>query len=306
MAGSARPVRWSARRCRSSRSSGLRGAHRPAGAGAHLDPGHRPARGPRRRGRDLRAQRLRRRRRRRAPPRLAGAGRAARRAAARPAGRQGAGCASSSSGAVVGAHVGPGTLAVAVVPRVVPRRGALTDGVARVVEIAVVAVVCFLIGSVNPASLVARALGHDLRTAGSGNPGRDQRRAGARPQVGSARPRPRRREGVPADPARAADHGDRAGARRRARGGARSRVQPLPARARRQGRACALGAVLALEPLVGLAAVVVFALAKTVVPFVGEASVVTMLVVAVVGVFGGGAGAVRRRRSSGGGWCCCR
>ncbi|MBD3785240.1 MAG: glycerol-3-phosphate acyltransferase, partial [Micrococcales bacterium] len=35
----------------------------------------------------------------------------------------------------------------------------------------VVAVVAFLIGAVNPATLVARALGVDLRGAGSGNPG---------------------------------------------------------------------------------------------------------------------------------------
>ena len=40
-----------------------------------------------------------------------------------------------------------------------------------VVEVALVAVVCFLIGSVNPASLVARAMGRDLRVSGSGNPG---------------------------------------------------------------------------------------------------------------------------------------
>ena len=51
-----------------------------------------------------------------------------------------------------------------------------------------------------------------------------------------------------------------------------------------KGVACALGAVLALEPFVAVGAVVVFALAKIVVPFVGEASVVTMLVVAVVGL----------------------
>src|SRR3954470_8221287 len=38
-------------------------------------------------------------------------------------------------------------------------------------EIVVVAVVCFFLGSINPASLVARALGRDLRTSGSGNPG---------------------------------------------------------------------------------------------------------------------------------------
>ena len=39
------------------------------------------------------------------------------------------------------------------------------------VEVAVIAVVCFLIGSINPATLVARALGRDLRGSGSGNPG---------------------------------------------------------------------------------------------------------------------------------------
>lgn len=32
-------------------------------------------------------------------------------------------------------------------------------------------VVAFLVGAVNPAILIARVLGHDLRTAGSGNPG---------------------------------------------------------------------------------------------------------------------------------------
>src|SRR5688572_19656957 len=38
-------------------------------------------------------------------------------------------------------------------------------------QVVLVAVVCFLIGSVNPASLVGRSLGLDLRGAGSGNPG---------------------------------------------------------------------------------------------------------------------------------------
>ena len=40
-----------------------------------------------------------------------------------------------------------------------------------VVEVAVVAVVCFFIGSINPATLLARARGQDLRASGSGNPG---------------------------------------------------------------------------------------------------------------------------------------
>ena len=38
-------------------------------------------------------------------------------------------------------------------------------------QVALVAAVCFLVGGVNPATLVARMLGIDLRTAGSGNPG---------------------------------------------------------------------------------------------------------------------------------------
>ena len=50
-----------------------------------------------------------------------------------------------------------------------------------------------------------------------------------------------------------------------------------------KGVACALGTVLAVEPWVGLGALVVFGLVKIVVPFVGEASVVTMGLVGVVG-----------------------
>ena len=53
-----------------------------------------------------------------------------------------------------------------------------------------------------------------------------------------------------------------------------------------KGVACALGAVLAVEPWVGLGAVVVFGLAKTVVPFVGEASVVTLIGIGLVGLLG--------------------
>jgi glycerol-3-phosphate acyltransferase PlsY len=50
-----------------------------------------------------------------------------------------------------------------------------------------------------------------------------------------------------------------------------------------KGVACALGTVLAVEPAVGLGALVVFGLVKIAVPFVGEASVVTMGLVGVVG-----------------------
>ena len=71
-----------------------------------------------------------------------------------------------------------------------------------------------------------------------------------------------------------------------------------------KGVACALGTVLAVEPFVGLGALVVFGLVKIVVPFVGEASVVTMGLVAVVGVLAAlGVRAVRRagRRGVAGG-----
>ncbi len=40
-----------------------------------------------------------------------------------------------------------------------------------VLEVVGVAVVSFLVGAVNPATLLARALGRDLRASGSGNPG---------------------------------------------------------------------------------------------------------------------------------------
>ena len=53
-----------------------------------------------------------------------------------------------------------------------------------------------------------------------------------------------------------------------------------------KGAACALGAVLAVEPWVGLAAVVGFGVAKAVLPFVGEASVVTAIGLGLVGVLG--------------------
>jgi glycerol-3-phosphate acyltransferase PlsY len=53
-----------------------------------------------------------------------------------------------------------------------------------------------------------------------------------------------------------------------------------------KGVASALGALLAVAPWVALGAVVVFVVAKAVLPFVGEASVVTMLAVAGLGVAG--------------------
>lgn len=157
-------------------------------------------------------------------------------------------------------------------------------GVEVAVELAVVAVVCFLIGSVNPASLVARALGRDLRTAGSGNPGATNagrvlgRRWGVLVLVLDLLKAYlptlvvlRTMGTVPALVAGfAVVLGHVFSPFLRGRGG--------------KGAACALGAVLAVEPVVGLAAVVVFGVTKAVVPFVGEASVVTTLGLGLVGL----------------------
>jgi glycerol-3-phosphate acyltransferase PlsY len=156
----------------------------------------------------------------------------------------------------------------------------------RLLEVALVAVACFLIGAVNPASLVARAMGRDLRASGSGNPGATNagrvlgRKWGVLvlvldvlkaylPTVVVLRTMGT----VPALVAGlAVVLGHVFSPFLRGRGG--------------KGAACALGAVLAVEPSVGLVAVVVFGLAKTVVPFVGEASVVTVAGIGLVGVLG--------------------
>ncbi|MDN5765355.1 MAG: glycerol-3-phosphate acyltransferase [Humibacillus sp.] len=42
---------------------------------------------------------------------------------------------------------------------------------AHVLQVAAVVVAAFFIGAINPATLIARVLGHDLSTTGSGNPG---------------------------------------------------------------------------------------------------------------------------------------
>lgn len=150
-------------------------------------------------------------------------------------------------------------------------------------ETGLVAVACFFIGSVNPASLVARAMGHDLRSSGSGNPGATNagrvlgRKWGVLVLVLDVAkawlPTVVVLRSMGTVPALVAGFavvlGHVFSPFLRGRGG--------------KGVACALGSVLALEPIVGVGTVVVFALAKLVVPFVGEASVVTMFVVAVVG-----------------------
>ncbi len=152
-----------------------------------------------------------------------------------------------------------------------------------VVEIAVVAVVCFLIGSINPATLVARALGRDLRASGSGNPGATNagrvlgRKWGALVLVLDVLKAylptllVLRTMGLVAALVAgfAVVLGHVFSPFLRGRGG--------------KGVACALGTVLAIEPFVALGALVVFGLVKIAVPFVGEASVVTMGLVGVVG-----------------------
>ena len=152
-----------------------------------------------------------------------------------------------------------------------------------VVEVAVVAVVCFFIGSINPATLVARALGRDLRASGSGNPGATNagrvlgRKWGALVLVLDVLKAYlptlivlRTMGTVPAMVAGfAVVLGHAFSPFLRGRGG--------------KGVACALGTVLALEPEVALGALVVFGLVKIAVPFVGEASVVTMGLVGVAG-----------------------
>ena len=164
--------------------------------------------------------------------------------------------------------------------------GWLGADAAQVAQVAVVAVVCFLLGSVNPASLVARALGRDLLTSGSGNPGATNagrvlgRKWGVLvlvldllkaylPTVVVLRTMGT----VPALVAGlAVVLGHVFSPLLRGRGG--------------KAAACALGAVLAVEPWVGLAAVVGFGVAKAVLPFVGEASVVTAIGLGLVGVLG--------------------
>jgi glycerol-3-phosphate acyltransferase PlsY len=154
------------------------------------------------------------------------------------------------------------------------------------VEVALVAVACFLVGSVNPASLVARALGRDLRTSGSGNPGATNagrvlgRKWGLLVLVLDVAkaylPTVLVLRTLGTVPALVAGFAVVLG----------HVFSPFLGGRGGKGAACALGAVLAVEPLVGLGAVVAFGLAKTVLPFVGEASVVTVAGIGAVGVLG--------------------
>lgn len=149
------------------------------------------------------------------------------------------------------------------------------------------AVVAFLVGAVNPAALVARALGADLRTSGSGNPGATNagrvlgRKWGVLvlvldvlkaylPTLVALRVLGL----VPALVAGlAVVLGHVFSPFLRGKGG--------------KGVACAIGAVLAVAPWVGLGALVVFVLVWTAVSYVGRASVVTTGLLLVVGVVAG-------------------
>ncbi len=151
-----------------------------------------------------------------------------------------------------------------------------------VVEIAVVAVVCFLIGSINPATLVARAFGRDLRASGSGNPGATNagrvlgRKWGALVLVLDVLKAylptlvVLRTMGLVAALVAgfAVVLGHVFSPFLRGRGG--------------KGVACALGTVLAIEPWVALGALVVFGLVKIAVPFITPMVGVWLMAIAVL------------------------
>lgn len=150
-------------------------------------------------------------------------------------------------------------------------------------ETALVAVVAFLLGSVNPATILARALGRDLRTSGSGNPGATNaarvlgRRWGVLVLVLDVLKAylptllVLRATGiVPAlVTGLAVVLGHVFSPFLRGRGG--------------KGVACALGAVAAVEPVLAAVAVGLFLAAKAVLPMVGEASVAATAGLALVG-----------------------
>ncbi|MEO6791882.1 MAG: glycerol-3-phosphate acyltransferase [Ornithinibacter sp.] len=153
-------------------------------------------------------------------------------------------------------------------------------------QVALVAAVCFLVGGVNPATLVARMLGIDLRTAGSGNPGAANagrvlgRKWGALvlaldvlkaylPTLVVLRT-------MGMVPALVAGLAVVLG----------HVFSPFLGGKGGKGVAAALGAMLAIAPWVAVGAVLFFALATVALPFIGEASVVTTTGLLVVGVLG--------------------
>ena len=153
-----------------------------------------------------------------------------------------------------------------------------------VIQLCGVAALCFLVGSINPATILARALGRDLRSSGSGNPGATNAARVLGPRWGVVV--------LLLDVAKAwlpsllvlRTMGTLAAIVAGTAVVLGHMFSPFLRGKGGKGVASALGALLAIAPGVALGAVVVFVLAKTVLPFVGEASVVTMLVVATVGV----------------------
>jgi glycerol-3-phosphate acyltransferase PlsY len=153
-----------------------------------------------------------------------------------------------------------------------------------VIQLCGVAALSFLVGSINPATILARALGRDLRSSGSGNPGATNAARVLGPRWGVVV--------LLLDVAKAwlpsllvlRTMGTLAAIVAGTAVVLGHMFSPFLRGKGGKGVASALGALLAIAPGVALGAVVVFVLAKTVLPFVGEASVVTMLVVAAVGV----------------------
>lgn len=170
-----------------------------------------------------------------------------------------------------------------------------------VIQLCGVAALCFLVGSINPATILARALGRDLRSSGSGNPGATNAARVLGPRWGVVV--------LLLDVAKAwlpsllvlRTMGTLAAIVAGTAVVLGHMFSPFLRGTGGKGVASALGALLAIAPGVALGAVVVFVLAKTVLPFVGEASVVTMLVVATVGV-AGAAGVVPGVSQLVGGW----
>lgn len=155
-----------------------------------------------------------------------------------------------------------------------------------VLQVALVGAVCFVIGGVNPATLVARMLGIDLRAAGSGNPGAANagrvlgRKWGALvlalDVLKAYLPTLLVLKTMGLVPALVAGLAVVLG----------HVFSPFLGGKGGKGVAAALGAMLAITPWVALGAVLFFALATVVLKVIGEASVVTTTGLLVVGVLG--------------------
>lgn len=153
-------------------------------------------------------------------------------------------------------------------------------------QVVLLAAVCFVIGGVNPATLVARLMGIDLRTAGSGNPGAANagrvlgRKWGvlvfALDVLKAYLPTLLVLRGMGTLPALVAGFAVVLG----------HVFSPFLGGKGGKGVAAAFGATLAIAPWVALAAVLVFALATATLSFIGEASVVTSTGLFLVGVLG--------------------